>query len=245
MRKQINGPHDTPYAQLLDLGWVVVGNVCIGKVHKPDNSVNTFFTNTLENGRPSLFKPCPNLYNVRERFDNTSMPAFHSAAHTHSPGEENGKDVGWDVFKRTKDDEKLAPSIEDAIFLDIMEKSMYKDEERNWVTPLPFRPQRRCLPNNKTQTLQRFRSLQHSFRRNPEMKDHFFEYMEQILEKGHTEVAPLLKEGEECWYLPLFGVYHPKKPRQIRVVFDSSSQYTGVSLNDVLLTGPDLNNSLL
>lgn len=77
------------------------------------------------------------------------------------------------------------------------------------------------------------------------MKDHFFEYMEKILGKGHAEVAPLLKEGEECWYLPLFGVYHPKKPGHIRVVFDSSSQYTRVSLNDVLLTGPDLNNSLL
>lgn len=80
VRKQINGPHNAPYAQLLDLGWVVVGNVCIGKVHKPDNSVNTFFTNTHENGRPSLFKPCPNLYNVRERFDNTSFPL--SCSHT-------------------------------------------------------------------------------------------------------------------------------------------------------------------
>lgn len=47
------------------------------------------------------------------------------------------------------------------------------------------------------------------------------------------------------WYLPLFGVYHPKKPNKIRVVFDSSAPYEGVSLNSVLLTGPDLNNSLL
>ncbi len=245
VRKQINGPHDAPYVQQIDLGWVVVGDVCIGKVHKPDKTVNTFFANTLENGRPSLFKPCPNLYNVRERFNDTHMSGLHSAVHTHSPGEDNKKHVRQDVFEKTKDDEKLAPSIEDAIFLDIMEKSMYKDHEYNGVAPLPFRPQRRCLPNNKAQTLQRFKSLKRSFSRKPEMKDHFFEYMEKIFERGHAEVAPSLKEGEECWYLPLFGVYHPKKPGQIRVVFDSSSQYNGVSLNDILLTGPDLNNSFL
>lgn len=54
-----------------------------------------------------------------------------------------------------------------------------------------------------------------------------------------------LSDGEECWYLPLFGVYHPKKPDQIRRVFDSSAKFNGVSLNDVLLSGPDLSNSLL
>ncbi|KAJ8359027.1 hypothetical protein SKAU_G00155520 [Synaphobranchus kaupii] len=69
--------------------------------------------------------------------------------------------------------------------------------------------------------------------------------MENMLSRGHAEVAPPLQQGEECWYLPLFGVYHPKKPNKIRVVFDSSAPHGEVSLNDVLLTGPDLNNSLL
>lgn len=58
-------------------------------------------------------------------------------------------------------------------------------------------------------------------------------------------MAPPLYDGEECWYLPSFVVYHPRKPDQIRVVFDSSASHLGISLNDVLLTGPDLNNSLL
>lgn len=46
-------------------------------------------------------------------------------------------------------------------------------------------------------------------------------------------------------YLQLFGVYHPKKPDQIRGVFDSSAKFKGVSLNDVLLFRPDLSHSLL
>ncbi|CAE1305246.1 unnamed protein product [Acanthosepion pharaonis] len=33
---QINGPHSAPYAQKLDMGWVIVGNVCLGgRINRP------------------------------------------------------------------------------------------------------------------------------------------------------------------------------------------------------------------
>ncbi|XP_048759507.2 uncharacterized protein LOC125669103 [Ostrea edulis] len=68
--------------------------------------------------------------------------------------------------------------------------------------------------------------------------------MRSIFENGHAEKAPPTTDKRECWYLPIFGIYHPQKPNQLRVVFDSSAKYGGVSLNDILLTGPDLTNSL-
>lgn len=58
--------------------------------------------------------------------------------------------------------------------------------------------------------------------RKPEMRDHFLHFMANM-----------------------FGVYRPRKPKKIRVAFDSIAPYNGVSLNDILLTGPDLNNTLL
>ena len=44
------------------------------------------------------------------------------------------------------------------------------------------------------------------------------------------------------WYIPHQGVYQPSKPR---VVFDCRTQFTGKSLNQELLTGPDLTNSIV
>jgi hypothetical protein len=82
-------------------------------------------------------------------------------------------------------------------------------------------------------------------KKNAVKREHFLVFMGKILDNNHAEVAPPLQENEERWYLPLFGVYHPKKPEQVRGVFDSSAKFNGVSLNNVLLTGPDLSNSLL
>lgn len=70
-------------------------------------------------------------------------------------------------------------------------------------------------------------------------------FMKSITESDALEIAPPVPPGKECWFLPLFGVYHPRKPDKIRGVFDSSVSYEGLSLNSVLLSGPNLTNDLL
>ena len=79
------------------------------------------------------------------------------------------------------------------------------------------------------------------------MRKHFFDFMQKLLESNHAE--PIPDEGtpqsNHRWYLPHFGVYHLQKPDKIRVVFDSAAETGGVSFNKMLLSGPDLTNSLL
>ena len=72
--------------------------------------------------------------------------------------------------------------------------------------------------------------------------------MDSIIAKGFAERIPkseLQRDDGRAWYIPHHGVYHPHKPDKIRVVFDCAASYQGVSINDLLLHGPDLTNSLV
>lgn len=244
VRKQICGKQDDPFAQKLDLGWVIIGEVCLGSVHKP-SEVNALKTHVLDNGRPSFLTPCDSQFKVKETFTLSQSQAISSPLPLSSlkvkPTVEN---LGETVFCQTNKDNSLAHSAEDLIFLEKM-KQCFKDNTNSWVAPLPFRSPRRLLPNNRCYALKRLESLRRMFDKKPVMKTHFVEFMKNMLDNKHAELAPPCDKNKETWYLPTFGVYHPQKPEKIRVVFDSSAQFEGVSLNDVLLTGPDLNNTLV
>lgn len=70
--------------------------------------------------------------------------------------------------------------------------------------------------------------------------------MNETIERGDAENVPLEQlDRSPAWYTPHHGVYHPPKHGKIRVVFDCSAKYEGVSLNDYLLTGPELINTLV
>lgn len=242
VRQQYNGDHDEPYAQRLDLGWVIIGDVCLDRTHKPP-SVRAYKTHTLPNGRTSMLSPCPNKIQVKETLKRKNTLQSRMMEGKFQGGET--ENLGATVFDCHPDDEKVALSVDDQTFMDIMDKEVYIDQANSWVAPLPFCKPRRRLPNNREMALRRLLSLRRTLDRRTDMKEHFLEFMKKVFENDQAELATELEEHQERWYLPLFGVYHPQKPNQIRVVFDSSAKHDGVSLNDVLLSGPDLNNTLL
>ncbi|XP_052799373.1 uncharacterized protein LOC128230989 [Mya arenaria] len=126
-----------------------------------------------------------------------------------------------------------------------METEFKKETSGKWFAPLPFRKDRPRLPNNRVAAERRAKTLDYNLRKDENKRKMFTNFMEKVFENGHAELAPTLLPDQECWYLPVFGVTHPQKPGQIRCVFDSSAKHCGISLNDVLLTGPDFTNSLL
>lgn len=147
VREHRNGPPSAPYAQRLDLGWVVVGDVCLGSAHKPV-AVTSFRTNVLENGHPSLLTPCPNHLQVKEKFNTRAQHCTTPHGLAHDTPVLDDCSLGSTIFERTKDDDKVGLAMEDQLFLDLMHKEMLIDDTNSWVAPLPFRSPRRWLPNN-------------------------------------------------------------------------------------------------
>ena len=231
-----NGSRNAPWGQRLDLGWVVLGNTCLNGAHKPEQ-ISTCKTQVLHNGRPSLFVPCPNRLHVK--FDTITDTPFVIR--------EFDDGLARDVFMRTPQDNKPGTSTEDRRFMEIMENGMTKDENRSWEAPLPFRHKVRELPSSRDYAMKSLKSTCRTLDKKPSMKVQYFGFMQKIFDLGNAEVVPAenVKSDEPCWYLPHFGIYHPKKPDKIRVVFDSAAECDGISLNKLLLSGPDLTNGLL
>ena len=212
-----------PFAQLLSLGWVVVGDTCLDGMHIPSsvNVMKTMLYSSVEHSPSSVLVPCDKKMHVSEHFESQS------------------------IFQRTNADNQPSMSIDDRTFMALMDRDMKKDASGHWVAPLPFKTPQPVLPNNRRQALDRAMSLDYNLRRNPSKMTHFIEFMSALFDAGHAELAEPLPPNKECWYLPLFGVYHPQKKDRIRGVFDSSAKCDGVSLNDVLISGPDLMNNLV
>ncbi|XP_033104025.1 uncharacterized protein LOC117106722 [Anneissia japonica] len=198
VREVRNGHNNSPWGHRLDLGWVVIGEVCIGKANH-SNTVNIFRTHVLPNGRPSCFESCTNHFDI-------SHPAHPPDPETHYAGR-RWPNPGEDVFRVSKFDNKVGSSIEDRQYLKIIASEFSKSETGNWVAPLPFRMSRTPLPNNRHDAMKRFHSLLKSFSRKSKMKDQYLQFMTTMIAKGHAEQVVSDGDGERWYFLTTLDSY--------------------------------------
>ncbi|XP_049318702.1 uncharacterized protein LOC125780534 [Astyanax mexicanus] len=145
-------------------------------------------------------------------------------------------------FKDTSPGEKSV-SQDDIQFMQLLNKTVHQNADGHLEMPLPFKthPQ---LPDNKHLALVRLKRLKGKFEKNSKFRDDYLKFMEGVFKEGEAERAVCQPKAGNVWYIPHQGVYHPRKPDKIRVVFDCSAKYGGTALNDHLLAGPDLTNGL-
>ncbi|XP_064639538.1 uncharacterized protein LOC135495058 [Lineus longissimus] len=121
-------------------------------------------------------------------------------------------------------------------------------EDGHYQMNLPFRDQVVTMPNNRAQAEQRAIHLKRKLCNYTRLLSDYKTFMNELLHKGNAEEVKdedLEGSSGRVWYIPHHGIYHPKKPNKLRVVFDCAARFSGTSLNDKLLQGPDLTNSLV
>ena len=245
VREFRNGPKGAPWAQHLTLGWTITGQMCLDLAGGPVHAL-VRRTNLRPVGEIASLEPHPNQSET-ERLELVPCPNRFKLRESLTEQEEHLKE---NIFHTCREDNETSLSCEDRKFLDMMEIGIHKNQSDHWEMPLPFRQTEVKMPNNRTQAVNRLNGLLRMLKKRPQMGKDYLEFMEKILSKGHASPVPQedatsKNQIGKVWYLPHFGVYHPKKPTQIRVVFDSSAEFEGVSLNKELLSGPDMMNSLL
>ena len=128
----------------------------------------------------------------------------------------------------------------------IMESTTRRVGDR-WETGLLWRESGILLPESKPMALRRLFSIERKMDRDQVFADAYCSKIEQYLAAGYAfKLTPEEETAfhERKWYQPHFGVTNPNKPGKLRLVFDAAASSNGMSLNDALVPGPDLLNSL-
>ncbi|XP_015747596.1 PREDICTED: uncharacterized protein LOC107327368 [Acropora digitifera] len=143
-------------------------------------------------------------------------------------------------------DNDLAMSRNDLRALSVMEETAQL-KENHYEIALPWKSDPPRLEDNRPMAEHRLHLLKRRLARDSTTHEKYKCFMEDLIEKGHARPVPREEPNPSAarWYLPHHPVYHPQKPGKLRVVFDCAAKWRGTSLNDQLLQGPDLTQSLV
>lgn len=124
----------------------------------------------------------------------------------------------------------------------IMEKSLHF-EKGSYQCNLLWKYNKVYLPNNYKMALKRLDCLQRRLDTEDGLRDLMEAQLSEYLRKGYIRQVSneeIAENSSNCWYLPVFPVRNPNKPKKLRIVWDAAASVDKVSLNSMLLTGPDL-----
>ncbi|XP_055587983.1 uncharacterized protein LOC129740353 [Uranotaenia lowii] len=99
------------------------------------------------------------------------------------------------------------------------------------------------LPDSYPMAVSRLRCLERKMEKDPALKANVTRQILEYQQKGFchraTRAELEVADPRRTWYLPLGAVTNPKKPGKVRLIWDAAAEVNKVSLNSVLLKGPD------
>ena len=124
-----------------------------------------------------------------------------------------------------------------------------RDDTGRFIVDLPKSNPPKLLGDSYKQARDRFIAQEKRLTRHPDLKAKYCEFIKEFEELGHLEDVP--KEEVDNghanhFYLPHHAVFKESSTTtKLRVVFDASAKTTtGVSLNDTLLVGPTIQDTI-
>ncbi|XP_039309629.1 uncharacterized protein LOC113004665 [Solenopsis invicta] len=147
----------------------------------------------------------------------------------------------WTIEEVAEDKLKSDEEIEcEAHFV----KTVSRDNTGRYTVSLPFRRTNQRIGESRTMALNRLASLERKFNANSAFREEYTRVIEEHVKSGHIS---LTKEfSDDGYYMPHHAVIkNTSNTTKLRVVFDASAKSrNGVSLNDVLLVGPTIQDKL-
>ncbi|KAL0895377.1 hypothetical protein ABMA27_011510 [Loxostege sticticalis] len=126
-----------------------------------------------------------------------------------------------------------------------------RDKDGKFIVTMPLKADPSVLGNSYTLAKHRFLSLERRFQRDPDYKAKYVDFMAEYERLGHmTENVdkPAPHSGNHVdYFIPHHGVIRESSTTtKLRSVFDASApSSSGLSLNDILMVGPKVQEDLL
>ena len=142
-----------------------------------------------------------------------------------------------DTAMSTEDEEALRRLETETRFID-----------GHYEVPMLWKDSSVPLEDDAEAALKRYWHLMRRFRADPVMGEKYVAIVKDYLAKNYCRklsAEEARKRSSKTRHLPHHPVLNPNKPGKVRIVFDAASKVNGVSLNDRLISGPDIMNSLV
>ena len=129
-------------------------------------------------------------------------------------------------------------------------KTVRRDPSGRFVVRLPFKTDVSHLGRSDHIALKQFHSLENRLNNKPQLKSDYIKFMQEYTDLGHmqliTNSSDVNVNKQYSYYLPHHAVVkESSSTTRVRVVFNASSKTsTGISLNNILMVGPTVQQSL-
>ncbi|XP_058811098.1 uncharacterized protein LOC131675993 [Topomyia yanbarensis] len=136
----------------------------------------------------------------------------------------------------------IVMSVEDQRAQQLLESTTQRVGNR-FETGMLWKQDNITLPDSSPMAFYRLKCLERRMHRKPDLKENLHRQIRDYKDKGYANLVTTEElaqaHPERIWYLPLGVVFNAKKPGKLRVIWDAAAKVDGVSLNSVLLKGPD------